>query len=892
VNLDPLTPEQTEALMRSVFGEVANLQLCAGRIHALAQGSPRTSMELAQHLVARGLARYEAGGWLLPAQLDESDLPKTLSESLLRRLDALSADARELAEALCITEGYQLSLDSYRSLSTHRNQDRIFIALEALVAARILVASAESYRFSQRGFLATLQATMSAKWRTTLHSRFANLLTTSGSDVLQRAHHLLHGGREANAIQLLCSVDLLAKSPPLLLLEGALAYALKDSSLSARSVHQLSIALLLKAAVVLAVDSFRQHLPRVLEQLRQDSGLALYAQLAELPADGRLSQALAQQQQRYLATPEHERVHGVSDAVRELVGLTGATCAMAGSMFDLELIETLPSLEPLFPLSAALPVASQMSEACREWIAGRGLRAMQLYEQVLTRLSEPDRGGMDPSQYDRARLGVHYGLALMEASLGIERAEERARILEADRRLRVGAWRVRMLLHLNQGGAEAARKCARRAELLQLQDGTESHYLGTSAGFEMRACDLAEDLLGVKSALDSLGVLVEKHPGWRPMQILGQSRYRELQGDLKGALELLLPGFDLARPGRHLLFGFMAAAHVRILRGLDDTQAALAHAQRYIAISEREQLTTCDRMLRMELALTLARVGQHEPALKTIDALIETGEALGSTGLVLGVFYEARARIAIAMGERACYESSSAQSAREYQKGRNSALSAKFAHLLEDGRRRGLTQDDPANEAIGLSEAEPETEYNTVSSRIIECVDGPDRARCALTMLLQSTDAYLGYLYGVEDTELTPLAGLPELRAEESLERWLQQWVLAEHELASQAPITLGTATVSEPPPLLGENDSETLGTCSQDPAARHEVPAYYSDVEGRRFKAVLLVGELESERRIAAVLALQVTSRQYARPSEHLLSQIADQLLENGDVAGVLLAT
>jgi hypothetical protein len=702
----------------------------------------------------------------------------------------------------------------------------------------------------------------------------------------------LHGGREANAIQLLCSIDLLAKSPPLLSLERALAYALQDRSLSARAVNQLSIALLLKAAVVLAVDSFRQHLPRVLKQLEQDSGLALYAELAALPVEERLSQALAQQQQRYLAIPEHDRVHGVSDAVRELGQLIGATCSMAGSMFDLELIETLPSLEPLFPLSAALPVVSQMVQACGDAIAGRGRRAMQLYEQVLTRLAEPDRAGMDPSQHTRIWLGVHYALAVIEASLGIERAEERAKILEADRRLRVSAWRIRMLLHLNQGGAEAARKCARRAELLQLQDGTESHYLGTSAGLELRACDLAEDLLGVKSALDALGFMVDKHPGWRPMQILGQSRYRELQGDLQGALELLLPGFALALPGRHLLFGFIAAAHVRIVRGLDDTQAALSHAERYIAICDREQLSTCDRTLRMELALTLARVGQHEPALKTIDPLIATAESMGSTGLALGVFYEARARIAIAMGDRASFESSSAQCAREYKKGRNSALSAKFARLLEDGRRQGLVEGDPASGTIEPLGSSPETEYNTVSNRIIECVDGPDRARCALTMLLQSTDTYVGYLYGVEASELTPLAGLPELRAEESLECWLQHWVRAEQELASQAPVTLGTATMSEPPPLLGENDSETQGTCSLDGESRNEVSAYYSDLEGRRFKAVLLVGQLETERRIAAVLALQVMSRQYGRPSDQLLSRIADQLLENRDVEGVLLAS
>jgi len=40
-------------------------------------------MELAQHMVERGLARYEAGSWSLPAQISESDLPRSIASSLL-----------------------------------------------------------------------------------------------------------------------------------------------------------------------------------------------------------------------------------------------------------------------------------------------------------------------------------------------------------------------------------------------------------------------------------------------------------------------------------------------------------------------------------------------------------------------------------------------------------------------------------------------------------------------------------------------------------------------------------------------------------------------------------------------------------------------------------------
>jgi hypothetical protein len=82
-----------------VFGDVPYLAPCAARIHDLAHGSPRVAMELAQHLVDSGLARYEDGSWSLPAQLQPHDLPADLHASLLARVSAVSEDARELMRA-------------------------------------------------------------------------------------------------------------------------------------------------------------------------------------------------------------------------------------------------------------------------------------------------------------------------------------------------------------------------------------------------------------------------------------------------------------------------------------------------------------------------------------------------------------------------------------------------------------------------------------------------------------------------------------------------------------------------------------------------------------------------------------------------------------------------
>jgi serine/threonine protein kinase/tetratricopeptide (TPR) repeat protein len=868
VELDPLEPTQTEALVRSLFGDTANLQLCAGPIHALAQGNAGTTMELAQHLVSRGLARYEAGSWLLPASLAEGDLPKTLTASLEGRLDELSADALELCEVLCIADGHSLGLSSYRVLTTHHDQKRVFRALDELVAARVLVADAERYRFGQRGFAAVLKQRPARARQIAIHSRLADLLASSGGDVLGRAHHLLQANRELEAIELLSTIDLVARLPPLLLLEQALGGAERHALLP-RAIHRLRMAVLIKAGLMMAVDSFRRVLPAVLAQLEHDSGLVLYGELSALPVQERLSQALGQAQARYLATPEAERVHPVGDAIRELAQLSSATCAIATSMFDLELLESLPDLGPLTPLSPAMHVVMQLVQAGKQWVRGRRHRSTELYEQVLARIAQPDRGGLDHSQHERMRLGVQYGLALVDASLGADAAEKRAAVLDGHRQMRVSAWRVRMIMHLNQGNAEAARKCMRRAELLQLQDGGESWFLGTSAGFELGAAHAADDLLGVKSAVDALTLLVQRHAGWKPMLYFGLGSYRELQGDLEGALDALLAGLELAKPARHVNYFLLAAAQVRVLGALGRLDEALACGRHHLAICEREELVPGHRRIQLELALVLARAGEHEQALELIGLVIAWGEGVGLSGLALGVLYEARARIAIWMQDSAAFEHFAELCASEYQKGKNPALGAKFARLLEDARQHRISSTAPAHPLIELVErSQSETESNFIKSRILECVDRNDRARCALTLILQSTESSAGYLYGVEPQAVTLLAALPETPAEQGLEDWLQRCVRAELEGIANA----------------------TTGVGGDSQEAQEDLADRYTDHEGRSFEAIFLIGEHEQEERIAAVLALHVAPGPRRVPSKYLCFEIASQLLEQGDATGALL--
>jgi tRNA A-37 threonylcarbamoyl transferase component Bud32 len=872
VETEHLQPAESEALIRSVFGDVPNLSLCAARIHGLSHGNPGAAMELAEHLVATGRARYAAGSWVLPPALDESDLPNSLAASLLARLAGLDRDARELADALALADGDAFRVTAYRSLTEHRDVKRVFRALDQLVAARILIADAERYTFAQRGFLSVLQDAMSAERRTQIHVRIANLSTAQAGGLLRRAHHLLAAGLDADGIELLCRIDLASEMPPVALLETAIARA-ERLGLPAATLHRLRMAVVINAPFEMGYDSFRRVAPIVLEQLERDSGLARYRELSELPDAERLSEAFAQTQRAYLAAPEHERVHSVVEAIRELARLSGAIAAMATPCFDLELLERLPALTPLFPLSPTLPVTAQVIEGSKAWVCGRLSAAKAHYEAVLARISEPDRAGLDDAHYERTYLGLTYTLGTLEAMGGVQSAVERAQVLEGHRGLRVNAWRIRALHYLALGDALESRKCSRRAELLQAQEGLKERYNGSTLGMELTLYLRLEDLLGVKSLLDGLTALAAQHEGWRAIEMLGRSGYRELQGDAHGALELIEAALELGPPFRLPLFPSIAASHLRLLAAVGRRDEALARVDDYIAICAKHELRGAD--LYRSAALIWAGAGRQADALRMLVAVTARLEAIHISGLALGVFYESAAQIAIDMNDRASFDKFAERCAEEYQKSNNPAVGAKLASLLDRARERGMQPSEAALSAqSSIRPAAAESEFETVQSRIAECVDSADRARCALTLLLQATVSSVGYLYGTgEGQRLRLLAALPDAPTDSTIERWLERYAQAWLEPNSE----LSDVTVS-----ASDSAAVTTKTGGSEPNnARH------LDQDGRWLEAAPLFHEDGRERCLAALLVLQTAPYERVILPRELTATIARELLERGDTNG-----
>jgi hypothetical protein len=871
VELAQLAPDETEALARSVFGAVANLPLIAAKIHALSQGNSRAIMELAQHLVDRGFAHYEAGSWSLPAKLSERDLPNTLAASLGARLARLSNDAREVCEALCLADGdgSALPFDTIAALSTQRDPKRVFQAFDELITARVLVADAEYYRFSQRGFLTVIEETMPLARFEIIHSRLADGLAERGGDLVQRAHHLLAAGRDLEAIELLCSIDLSTRPPPVALLETAIEHA-ERQGLPARTVHHLRRALLVKATPSMAFASYMKHAPKVLSRLTKESGYDQFMALSHVPVAERLGQALTRAHEQFLLTPEDQRVYPVLEAIQEFAFFSVAARGTGLLMLDAEFLASLPPLQPFIALSPALQLAELAGEGTFEWLRGRFGRAHAAYEQVLARLEAPDRANLAEADYVRLRLSVHYGLGVLDASRGVATAEMHADVLEAHRDYRVNAWRVRRLLHLSRGHMEEASRCQRRAELLQLQDGVEQSYAGTSMLSELISCVLTGDLLGIKSALETIESFAETLPGWRPFVAYGQASCQQMQGDSSGALATLLPALPTAPAGRHPAFGFLAAVHVSLLRELGRVAEAVECGLAYVEISEREEITTTGQVVYVATAEALAQSGKLEAAVRMLDSVIAVAEARAQTGVSIGTMYEARARVAAKLHDHAGFERFAERCAGEYRKGTSPFLAAKFARLLDETRRTDL---GPLQPLASLHDAlpTPNTEYLTIHSRMLECVDEDDRARCALTMLLQDLESFAGYLFGVNQGAPVLLAALPEGEVDSNadVERWLKRFIASE----------------------LAHGEDHTNEVDPDDEKHESSTAARFIARDGRRFEPLLLIATEGNRQVLAAVLIFHTETSTLRHPNRKLLEQIALQLLEHRDVTGMTLA-
>jgi serine/threonine-protein kinase len=878
ITLGNLGGEDTEQLLRSVFGDVPHVQVIAHKLHAISSGNPRDVMQLAQHLVDSGVVRYKAGAWSLPANVDAGDLPSNMSQALRARVGALGADARELALAMSLCPERGVTIEECVGLSGHGQTARVMAALDELVQAQVVALTGETYAIARRGWIAALHADLDPGLARRLHLLLAELFERRGDEGFRVAQHLLCAGENDRGLSaLVVHAEQSQKATD----ENPEAYIKLLQSMPAdwhacytdaiRLCEQLGrpardaftlrsrVSGILTATGTLDTES----LLALLEQLGRASGLHDYQALdpAMEPVQ-RLMKALALTKARYEAAPDHERVLEPAAAIGQLSRTVLQALGVVATTLDYPLLRSLPSLAPLIPLSPAMAIVSLLARGTGARVTGRIELAREVYTEALERAAAPDRGGLDETHHRYTVLRVQGALGLIEASMGLESSLSWAACIEGESTQQINAMQIRTLHDLWRGDLRKADRVREQVDLLRIQRGSSQWFEGPHLLGQIVACAAAEDLTRTKQTLDEIEVLAQRYPGWQPVRLFALGEYQRLRGDHEGALREFEAALSLIEAGCHQLWPNIAGAQARALFDLGRHEQARDAAQARLAEADAAGLGYVRGFIRMPLAMALAKLGDAQGAVEHAQDAIEDFAGIGAKGLLLALAYEARARVAVYLGDKPGFSQYVALCGEQLRAGSTRLLTAKYEKLKLAARLAEIRVEPDELETLEHSEL---LTGSQLTSLLAGCRGFGERALQMLSILLRNTGAADGFLYTMGE----------------------QGPVLAAQLGAGEPPINMDGAVREYLDVELRDQDVETA-TLAGEPSGTQA--SEWNGPRGERFRLVLLTHQTREGYAITGVaVALVKPGRNFAYPGA-TATQLSRLLQETGEAVPAIV--
>ncbi|HKP59034.1 MAG TPA: hypothetical protein VJV78_20070, partial [Polyangiales bacterium] len=444
--------------------------------------------------------------------------------------------------------------------------------------------------------------------------------------------------------------------------------------------------------------------------------------------------------------------------------LVHSVVAVAASTYDHGLLDALPVLDPLLPLSAALAIAAQNVGAARAMISGRHLASIAIYRRMLARLDEPDLAGHEPTLHRYVRLAFVYACAHNEAGLGFATALRRAEELSGDPLHKLNALRVQVSYYLSQGDALRAESCRQQVELLEIQNAPVQFFEGHDAFRYLPAYAALDDLPNVKRMCDIIEGLAKRHPGWVAVRHYAAGEYARIRGDHGAALWCFGEALQHSEAGRDQVWPRAAEQYLYTLVVLGRAADAEAQGRAWCEAWEQHELVGA---LGVAQAFCEAATGAHAAALSRLDAILERWTAAGMQGVQVGRAWEIAARIAREAGDIDRFEIYAARCHEAYTPGDTPVLLARYRRL----------QEDPQPLAPADSTASPQLSaaLRRVTTDLARHEGTLAIARRSLELLLESSAAPRGFLFGIQ-------AGQPALiAADDLLPAGMQSYVQAHY---------------------------------------------------------------------------------------------------------------
>ncbi|HEX4355314.1 MAG TPA: hypothetical protein VHZ95_20450, partial [Polyangiales bacterium] len=484
MQLTDLDRGETFDLVESMFGQVPNLERLSDWMFRVAYGNPKLTVELAEHLLARGLVRYVEGTWVLPSDEITEAVPHDVIEALSMRVQGLTPPALALAELLSVRRG---GASAEICLAADGSEpDEVFGALDELVRRGVLESAGHEYVFAQDAVRKTLENSLPPERSRALHRRWVDLLLrepqTDVDAQLEAGWHLVHTEDE------LKGADLLAHVGPRLFEQGLSMSTAVPAIEKALDVYErygrpLEQRLRLRSALVLAGYLYDYRLAwrygdETLALLREVSGFNLMTRWSRVIGQRwAFLLGLGFTAIRRLWLPADRRGPPVGLAlkyfVRTAMGLMGVRAVA------LDAPGTTAIVEMLRPLANAPNFTSgrMVYLACRAFALQPLGREGDHYFALRDALAVLRRGrkrDMSEMEYQNLYVGLLMSDGINECYRENSQALARADTLDGIglRLAFAAAARIRMIYYLRRADMERADHCRRQLDLHAIQGGT------------------------------------------------------------------------------------------------------------------------------------------------------------------------------------------------------------------------------------------------------------------------------------------------------------------------------------------------------------------------------------------------------------------------------------
>lgn len=868
--LAPLTAAQTHQLLGSLFGQVPNLDLLSREIHDIALGNPRQTLELAQHLVDRRVIRYVSGHWTLPSKLRSEDLPRSTAAAMQARIQRFSREARFLAQAQALAFDEDLTDVDYRALLPAASSRDVELAVFELLEAAALLRDGTVYRFANRVWSAAFLAELDAEGTRLTHRALTRIY--DGRNEAAFIHHAFAAGLDEQGLTLLEQRQDSPAETAQMRDAGRLAWCYPRAIETARGLgHSRRVEHDLRrwqylGSVASPLPADRASARIWLAQISHDAGLDLYrADTRAVPTQERLLSSLQRAHERYLATPEHERVYPVDHAIRKLGEYVLYAVVDGARSLDSQLLHGLPDIvEPYVSLSPQLEAIWLNVLGAREAHCNANyVRARTLWQETLDKIAR-----FEPAQlqaYLRMRNAVVFALGTAETQLGLPSAAQQAERLESDDFQRISALALRKVVQLERGDVDAAERFRRQAEVLSLQQRLPQMFNGFRA-YEAFVHLRCNNLASLTETVEQVKVLAARYPGWQPVLLYAEGSFQLVRGDYEAARAKFEAGIALDRTagGPRVYFPTWINLHA----GLGECLLALGRAQQARdvadgALLDCEARGSADMALELIHVVALAEAMLGNPhAAEPLDALIERQSALGAKGLRMGLTYETRARVAIWSGDAEAFEQFSVLTAREYRHGARAPLAARYERLMNEAARAGMQSNVSLKDLQALAGQIHSTVHSELLTSAARVMAGrptfAERAPTALEMICKAQGVDAGHLFLVAPSGPSLAASYGGATTPDELAELVAQYVSEQREQAA-------------------ELDDMATGAQADAQAAR-------SQAEGCSYQLLPLRCVVEGASVLVGLAALERSERDDVPPPLDLLSFLALSLHEFGE--------